>query len=511
MKKILLWCAMVTAIFAQAQITLGSGTTAGFVPVDPFYGYSYSQQIISKTDLNASGSGTITGFRFYQSGTASIANSNLWTVYVGHTSKSAFASTTDWIPVADLTKVFEGTVTTSAGVVTVTLDTPFVYDNVNNLVIAVDENKNSYESSTSSRFYAYPATTAGALYARHDTNNISPESPVAGTLYNSRSRMTILGLNQMFSGACPVINSPAAGAVNQSATPTFSWSPVTGATGYRINLGTTPGGNDVLNAMELGNVTSYTVSSPLNYETTYYFTIVAHDGAVASSGCTERSFTTAQTPPANDACSSAQVVSGFPYSYTQSDGALATNNAGLIMNCSLGMNDGLWFRFQGNGSKITVKVTPTAWDAELAVYSGTCGSFSCVGSTDGGSTGGAETVVVNNSVAGQDYYVNVGHYSSSADNPEGPFTLEISTDAVLAAENFEKEKIKVFPNPFADQVFLSGIQDVKSISVADFSGRTVKQLKPTKELNLSDLRKGAYLMTLYFEDGSVSVHKILKK
>ncbi|WP_121487174.1 hypothetical protein [Chryseobacterium sp. 7] len=98
----------------NAQIGLGSGTSqGGYVPVDVNYGYNYTQQIFTKSEMNASAAGNITGMKFYLPNNADISKSLDWVVYVAHTTKTSFASNTDWIPVSGMTQVFAGTVTAS--------------------------------------------------------------------------------------------------------------------------------------------------------------------------------------------------------------------------------------------------------------------------------------------------------------------------------------------------------------------------------------------------------------
>ncbi|WP_299522614.1 GEVED domain-containing protein [Winogradskyella sp.] len=71
----------------------------------------------------------------------------------------------------------------------------------------------------------------------------------------------------------------------------ISWMASTGADGYNITLGTTPGGNDVEDNTDLGDVTNYTFEGTAN--TTYYYTITAYNSFGSSAGCTEGDFTTA--------------------------------------------------------------------------------------------------------------------------------------------------------------------------------------------------------------------------
>lgn len=66
-------------------------------------------------------------------------------IYMGHTSKEAFEDgifNEDWVPFENLIKVYEGTLTfpTTAGWFEINLQTPFSYNNTDNLVIAIDRN-----------------------------------------------------------------------------------------------------------------------------------------------------------------------------------------------------------------------------------------------------------------------------------------------------------------------------------------------------------------------------------
>lgn len=93
---------------------------------------------------------------------------------------------------------------------------------------------------------------------------------------------------------CTAVSSPVTGAVNVMSS-LVSWPAASGgATGYRLNVGTTPGGTNVLNMFDAGNVLTHDLGA-LTAGTTYYVTIIPYNGVGNAVGCTETSFTTCGT------------------------------------------------------------------------------------------------------------------------------------------------------------------------------------------------------------------------
>jgi hypothetical protein len=89
---------------------------------------------------------------------------------------------------------------------------------------------------------------------------------------------------------------PTNGATNVSVNPTISWLDATGLpSGYKISVGTTSGGTDIVNNLDLGATTSYSPST-LSYSTVYYLTIKPYNSFGTATGCTETTFTTRSAP-----------------------------------------------------------------------------------------------------------------------------------------------------------------------------------------------------------------------
>jgi hypothetical protein len=146
------------------------------------------------------------------------------------------------------------------------------------------------------------------------------------------------------------------------------------------------------------------------------------------------------------------------------------------------------------------------------LYSGTCSSLNCENSVDSGGGGGAETMSFL-TTAGTVYYVNVGHYDNDEDVMEGTFTIAINKETLGTSEITKaKNEIKIYPNPFAEVLNISKVDQVKSVFVLDISGRLVKTIEnPSSVLHLGDLKQGMYLVVLNMKDGTKQTMKAIKK
>ena len=93
----------------EGIVVIGNGTVNLEIPIKPFYNYSYSQSIFLQSDI-AVADQRIEKVYYYWNGAAEATASNGWTIYMGHTALTEFASTTSWIPLANLSQVFQGAV-----------------------------------------------------------------------------------------------------------------------------------------------------------------------------------------------------------------------------------------------------------------------------------------------------------------------------------------------------------------------------------------------------------------
>jgi hypothetical protein len=169
----------------NAQVTIGTGTTTGQgLPIEPFYDYSYSQVIYLQSEIGAPMN--IAEIIYAKTVTGSLSNSQDWVVYMGHTTKTQFDSTSDWVDISTLTQVYSGTVSSNSGVVNILLDTPFSYNGTDNLIIAVDENTSGYDTTTDDFYCTVTPSGAnrGILYRDINTNP-NPVSPPTASFLRS--------------------------------------------------------------------------------------------------------------------------------------------------------------------------------------------------------------------------------------------------------------------------------------------------------------------------------------
>ena len=144
-------------------------------------------------------------------------------------------------------------------------------------------------------------------------------------------------------GCDAVVISPAEGETGVIQDPTVTWSSASGfPDGYYISVGTTDGGNDVVDNVDAGNTNSYALSG-LSYSTTYYVTLLPYNGSgSATDACSSYSFTTVTDPNTYVDCTAGPVTTSFcydtgldnSYSFTSLDGSPMnlTINSGQVEN-----------------------------------------------------------------------------------------------------------------------------------------------------------------------------------
>lgn len=176
-------------------VVIGSNEeTLSTLPIDASTGFSYSQSIILQSEINLPNK-QISKLWLYWDSYHEGSRSHEWSIYMGHTTKTAFNNGDDWVPASSLSKVFEGWVDLPAvpGWISIELQTPFLYNNSSNLLIATEENESLYLGYNAG-FRGCTISTPRSLAYSSSANNAGPDKLYTGTLYNQIPNfMLVLG------------------------------------------------------------------------------------------------------------------------------------------------------------------------------------------------------------------------------------------------------------------------------------------------------------------------------
>ncbi len=311
--------------FTPGQIGSGTATTSN-LPVYSCFGYNYSQQIYTAAEVaGAVGANqVITKIRFkVNTPAANQSVYNQWVVYMGNTTQANFATTTSWVPLSQLNQVYTGTLPNMvAGTwVEITLNVPFIWDGVNNLVIAVDENVPNYSCTASWGGYT-AGTNRGMLYYSDGTNPDPATPPTASSRYSIIPQLQLVGEPLPPCTAAPPTNVVASGVT--STTANLSWMPALGAS-YVLQWRQV--GSPTWTTVTPAPVNSFHLLTGLQEQTQYEFRVAYVCSGVQGAFAGPIQFTT----PAMSYCTAAP-TSTTPYEYISNVTVNAIGAPAMVSN-----------------------------------------------------------------------------------------------------------------------------------------------------------------------------------
>ncbi|MBQ8938770.1 MAG: InlB B-repeat-containing protein [Paludibacteraceae bacterium] len=157
------------------NVISGSSADDDYGPVCAYNNYSTRQILYTRTDLGlaAGKKGTIKSIYFEYAGAAAMAARTI-KIYMANTALTAL-STSAFVPYSSFSEVYSGTFScASAGWYEITLDTPFDYNGFGNLVVLIDDNTDSWESSKNFKYHTANTTTGAQIYYNNDGSNENP-------------------------------------------------------------------------------------------------------------------------------------------------------------------------------------------------------------------------------------------------------------------------------------------------------------------------------------------------
>lgn len=99
------------------------------------------------------------------------------------------------------------------------------------------------------------------------------------------------------------------------------------------------------------------------------------------------------------------------------------------------------------------------------------------------------------------YYFTTPEGGQLTDVPEVVSVKDIATASSV---------VKIFPNPAADHLYISGKGNVQGITVYDLAGREVLHSAGVQKIDISKLNTGVYMLSVQ-QDGHVSSHRFSKQ
>lgn len=330
---------------------------------------------------------------------------------------------------------------------------------------------------------------------------------------------------------CTTLTSPANSATGISITPTLAWSSSQDADSYDVYLDTNPNPTTLVKNL---SSTSFTPTTNLALNTTYYWKVIPKNSFGSASGCSVNSFTTTATltycgpltfsltvepitlvkfAGINNATSAStsgataheffldkvgNITQGSTYTITlkgNTGGSTYTNNFVVFIDWN---QDGD-FSDPGETFSAGTITGSTGLDSKELNYSIAVPAGATIGNTRMRVKKIFGVTNLNDACAGasfgqaEDYTLNIGQ---------------------LAVNDVAKNSIKSYPNPVKDIFNIEAQGKIKSVKVFDLAGKQVftKEINEAKsQIDFSKFSTGVYVVTTTLEDGNITTTKVVKK
>jgi hypothetical protein len=181
--------------------------------------------------------------------------------------------------------------------------------------------------------------------------------------------------------SCTTLAFPLDGATDVQTDVVLIWNHAVGTqSGYKLSIGTSPNGTDILNQLDVGNTNAYDHPTAYPFGATLYVKITPYWSGGDIENCPSESFTTI-APSAGDFCDNAV---DLPCDAILDGSTLdAMDDTGLPFCVAAIEAPGVWYTFVGDGlNTIIATCTDNTYDTQLNAYEGTCGELQCVTGID---------------------------------------------------------------------------------------------------------------------------------
>lgn len=296
---------------------------------------------------------------------------------------------------------------------------------------------------------------------------------------------------------------PASNATNVSETTNLTWSAATGfPTAYILRVGITSGGTEIVNDVNVGNVTFYDLPL-LSYSTIYYVTITPYNSNGSAIGCSEYSFTTTVAPPIGNLCENPIIINSLPYSTSNN-----TANFGDDYSGGQGSNCGSDTQFYLDGDDVVYKYTATSTGfininltpaTTSDIYSGifvygSCADIgtNCLAGVANG-TSNIRTISQFPVTNGESYYFLISSYPT-------PQSIAYTLDVQLATCTNPSATYSIVPdctngnNQFFVNTNVTSLGSATSVSISDNLGSSPVNLSAIGDVQLGPFQNATSVL-----------------
>ena len=184
-----------TKCLVGGEVAVGNGTsTDNYSPSYSCYNYAFNEQLYTASEIG--GAGNINSISFNASTVT--ATPRNWAIYLMPTTLTSLSGIVN-MDATTAVKVYEGSVNITQGWFTINFTTPFPYDGVSNLILAIDDNTGSYVCTNS--FYCHTNPNGSTYYLYTDDSSENP-NPFSATSSYASSGSSVYRANTIFGLPC---------------------------------------------------------------------------------------------------------------------------------------------------------------------------------------------------------------------------------------------------------------------------------------------------------------------
>jgi len=271
-----------------------------------------------------------------------------------------------------------------------------------------------------------------------------------------------------------------------------------------------------------------------NWGTTTTFYVQATNGSCQSARIpvnvtvNERPFNTTLTPASR--CGSGSVTLAAAYTvgtinwYSVPSGGTSIGTGSSFVTPTISSTTTYYVEAVNNGCVSSIRTAINATVTSTNSPTGAANQSFCAGETVGlisvtGSdiiwynapTNGTVIPAGTTIISGTTYYASqtVGLCESQT-----RLAVTMTLGGCLGIDDFEKNNIKIYPNPTKDIITVASTQQIESVEVVNLLGQIlfVKQFNSMQDdVDLSNLPTATYMLRINGEDGAVKISKVIKK